>query len=136
MLEQTIMKKIMLAVSAAGARVFRQNVGVAWVGEPAPGTPGSMVRINPGDVVLRNARPLHAGLCKGSSDLIGFTPVEIKPEHVGATIAVFTALELKAAKGRVSEAQADFIAAVKRSGGIAGVARSEAEALKLLGVGV
>jgi hypothetical protein len=135
MLEQTIMKKIMLAVSAAGARVFRQNTGMAWVGEPAPGTPGSMVRINPGDVVLRNARPLHAGLCKGSSDLIGFTPVEIKPEHVGTRLAVFTALEIKAPKGRVSEAQADFIAAVKRSGGIAGVARSEAEALALLEAG-
>jgi hypothetical protein len=135
MLEQTIMKKIMLAVSAAGARVFRQNVGVAWVGEPAPGTPGSMVRINPGDVVLRNARPLHAGLCKGSADCIGWTPVTVKPEHVGATMAVFTAIEVKGPKGRVSEAQADFIAAVKRSGGIAGVARSEAEALELLEAG-
>lgn len=136
MLEQTIMKKIMLAASAAGARVFRNNVGVAWTGAPSPSAPGTMVRINPGDVVLRNARPLHAGLCKGSSDLIGWMPVTITEEMVGRKLSVFAAIEVKGAKGRTSEQQVDFIKAVQKAGGIAGVARSEAEALALLEAGI
>lgn len=136
MLEQTIMKKIMLAVSAAGARVFRQNTGMAWVGEPTASPAGAMVRLNPGDVLLRNARPFHAGLCKGSSDLIGWMPVTVTEEMVGRKLSVFAAIEVKAAKGRTSEQQADFIKAVQKAGGIAGVARSEAEALALLEAGI
>jgi hypothetical protein len=135
MLEQTIMKKIMLAVSAAGARVFRNNVAQAWTGDRPPYGPGAMVRLEQGDVLLRNARPLHAGLTKGSSDLIGWMPVTVTEEMVGRKLSVFAAIEVKGPKGRTSEQQADFIKAVQKAGGIAGVARSEAEAIALLEAG-
>ncbi len=42
------------------------------------------------------------GLCVGSSDLIGFKSMTITPEMVGQKIAVFTALEVKTEKGKVS----------------------------------
>ncbi len=52
MSESELQREIMKAVTEAGGRVFRNNVG-AW--EWAPG------------------KWLHYGLCDGSSDLIGWT---------------------------------------------------------------
>ena len=72
------------------------------------------------------------GLCKGSSDIIGWTPVEITPEMVGQTVAVFTAIEVKTKRGRVSKEQAQFIYKLTGDGGIGFVARSDDEALALL----
>jgi hypothetical protein len=74
-------------------------------------------------VLIHDARPLHAGLCEGSSDLIGWTPVTITPDMVGTTIAVFTAVEVKTGRVRVTEAQTRFLDAVTAAGGIARVAR-------------
>jgi hypothetical protein len=52
---------------------------------------------------------------------------------VGSVVAIFTAIELKAGGGVASEAQQDFISAVVRDGGIAGVCRNVEEAKKLCG---
>lgn len=68
-------------------------------------------------------RPLNSGLCVGSSDLIGWTTVEITPEMVGRKVAVFTALELKTKKLQATKEQLNFIEQVKLSGGIAGIVR-------------
>lgn len=95
----TLVRRIQLAASELGARLFRNNVGV--------------FRTFDGRVV-------KAGLCNGSSDLIGFTPVTIN----GKTLAVFTAVEVKTSTGRLSKQQSAFLAAVKQSGGIAIEARS------------
>jgi VRR-NUC domain len=73
------------------------------------------------------------GLCVGSSDLIGFQRRVITPADVGCEWAVFTALEVKSAAGRVSPAQEAFIQLIKTHGGIAGVIRSMADARRLLG---
>ena len=72
----------------------------------------------------------------GGSDLIGFKSVLITPEHVGSTLAVFAAVEVKAPGGmhRVTPEQHAFIRAVEAAGGIAGVARSPAQALLALGI--
>lgn len=121
MKETTIQKKIMLALSRIGTTIFRNNVGTAWVGESKRALDGS-------GVFLKNPRPLHAGLCKGSSDLIGWTTIEID----GKKVAVFTAIENKTKSGRVSPEQANFIENVKRSGGIAGVARTDNEAVDII----
>lgn len=131
MKEKNIQSQIMVALSKAGAKIFRNNVGTGWVGKSERITKSKQVTVNPGDVVVRNARPLHAGLCEGSCDLIGWFPVKISEEMVGKTVAVFIASEVKTGKGRASDSQARFISAVKQDGGRAGVARSSADAVAI-----
>lgn len=60
----------------------------------------------------------------GGSDLIGITPIRILPQHLGRIIGVFTAAEVKTDTGKPTAAQLNFIDAVIRLGGIAGVVRS------------
>lgn len=108
------MRLAMLAASRAGSTVFRQNVGTGWTGDSFR---------SPKGVFIENPRPLHAGLCKGSSDLIGWTPVTITEDMVGSTVAVFTALEIKGPSGKLTSEQAHFLAQVHRAGGIAEVVR-------------
>lgn len=115
---------IALALSKAGATVFRNNTAMAWVGES--------IRQKDGSILLRNPRPLHAGLTKGSSDLIGWRPLKITPDMVGQTFAQFLAVEVKTASGRATKEQLNFIDQVRKAGGIAGIARSPSEAVLLL----
>ena len=115
MSERAIQNEILLAASARGYTLFRQNVGVGWTGEAT--------RLPDGSVLIRNPRPLHAGLCVGSSDLIGWRPILIGPEHLGATIAQFCGIEVKTPKGRESKPQATFRRVVTEAGGLALVAR-------------
>ena len=109
--EQTIQQRIRLALSRGRTRLFRNNVGC-----------------------LRDERgqPVRYGLCPGSSDLIGFTQVTITPDMVGQTVAVFTAIEVKAERGRATAEQQAFIAMVQHFGGRSGIARSEEEAQQIV----
>lgn len=125
MKETNIVREILTALTAAGARAFRQNTGMGWAGEAR--------RVDRDTVVIKHARPLHAGLCKGSSDIIGWTPVEITPEMVGRRLAVFTAIEVKRGGRTATRQQARFINAVNAAGGIAGIARGPADAEYLVG---
>ena len=111
MKESNIQKMVMLAISEIGSTVWRNNTGV-----------------------LKNEAgiPVRFGLCVGSSDLIGITPVTVTEDMVGKKVGVFTAVEVKTKTGRVSPDQQRFLAAVRRAGGIAGVARSVQDALSLL----
>ena len=97
--ETNLSNSIMVALSAAGCLLWRQNTGAMR------DTSGRLVRY---------------GLCTGSADLIGIS-------HDG----VFLAVEVKTPTGRVSPAQTAFIAAVRRHGGRAGVARSVEDALAI-----
>ncbi len=138
--ESTLVKNLMLCASRLGGRLFRNNVGMAWapaggggnIVRCAPGQRYKSVTICPGDVVVRNARPLHAGLCKGSSDLIGWTRVVVTDQMVGDTVAIFTASEAKGPHGRATKEQGNFIKAVNDNGGIAGVVRSEEDLVELM----
>ena len=121
MKESNIQREIMCAVSQLGTRVFRNNVGKAWIGQSS--------RLESGDVLIRNPRRFHAGLCEGSSDLIGWHPLLITEEHIGKTLAVFTGIEVKTKTGRLRPAQAKFVSNVTRSGGICFVARSVDDAV-------
>lgn len=119
------MNRVLLAIgSLPSTRLFRNNVGLGWVGEAT--------RMPEGKVLIRNARPLHAGLVKGSGDLIGWTTRLITARDVGKRVAIFTALESKDGTGRPDTDQAKFIAAVVAAGGIAGVVRCEEDAQALL----
>jgi hypothetical protein len=77
-------------------------------------------RNNAGALPDKNGRLVRYGLCNGSSDIIGLTPC-----------GKFLAIEVKSAKGRVTEAQERFIFVVRSKGGRAGVARSVKEALEI-----
>lgn len=133
MKEKNIQSEIMLALSEQGNLVWRNNTGMGWAGRANRITMPGSVRVEPGDVVIRNARPLHAGLCVGSCDLIGITPVRVTRDMVGTTLGVFTAHEIKSKQGRLTDEQKNFIYAVTRYGGMAGVARSPEDALSLIG---
>lgn len=115
MRETDLMREILLALSRAGARVFRNNVGVAKY----QADNGQMHRV-------------RYGLAPGSSDVIGLVPVTITPDMVGQQVAVFAAVEVKTATGRLDPDQRAFLDMVRAKGGIAGVARSVDEALALV----
>lgn len=124
MAEHALMSKIMLFLGQRlDVKIFRNNTGTGWVGKQG--------RSNPGTVLLIDPRPLNAGLCKGSSDLIGFTSVIVTPEMVGKPVAIFTAIEVKG-NAKVTPEQQNFIDTVKNAGGLAGVARNEDDAARII----
>lgn len=104
-----------LEATRLGARLFRANVGLAWVGDVISKTADTLT--------IRNPRPFKAGT-RGMSDSCGWVSVEITPDMVGSKAAVFLAVESKSGKGRSSPDQRAFIAAVRAAGGRAGVSRS------------
>lgn len=113
--ESEIQREVLLAASRAGARLFRNNSGVGWV--------GTILEHKADYIVLGSPRPLHAGLGIGSSDLIGWTPRVI----MGRPIAVFTAIEVKAKRGRATLEQLNFLEQIEGAGGIARIVRSAEE---------
>lgn len=125
--EAQIQQDIQIAWTKKGGRLFRNNVGLGWIGKVIRSPMETGVRLYPGDVLIRKARPLHAGLNIGSGDLIGWEPVTITPEMVGKTLAVFASIEVKDDKGRVSDEQNQWMKQVNESGGIAKVLRSASE---------
>lgn len=117
MSEREIEKQIALEASRRGVTLFRNNVGMGWAGK--------WVQQPNGDVLIKNARPLHAGLCEGSSDQIGWTPVKITGDMIGLELAVFTAVEVKnGTRGCLTPEQRNFLERLEDAGGIAIEARS------------
>ena len=106
--EKDIEKRIIISVQSAGSTVFKNNVGSAEKTDPNTG----------------KKYWVRFGLCEGSSDLIGITPVSITPDMVGEKIGVFTAIEVKKDvtksynKHRM-ETQQRFIDFVNNNGGFA-----------------
>lgn len=116
------MNRVMLALSNAGALVFRNNVGLGWTGALVEHDRAT------GRVILKNARPVKFGLFKGSGDVIGGVPVEITPDMVGKTVLVFGSWEVKDGSGRPSKDQRHFAQAIAANGGIGVIVRSEDDA--------
>jgi len=77
-------------------------------------------RNNTGALPDRQGRIVRYGLCNGSSDIVGLAPD-----------GIFFAVEVKTATGKPTPEQLTFIAAIRRQGGRAGVARSPEEAVSL-----
>jgi len=109
----------MLDLSEAGCRVFRNNVGQA-------------------QYLDRNKKLQHVryGLCKGSSDIIGWAPVrQLPPDpetHLVKQYAVFLAVEVKTDQGKLTKGQEAFQDAVRAAGGIALVARPQVDIVSAL----
>lgn len=118
--ESTILNRVMLALTNIGCRVFRNHTGLGWQGEVHRFMKHQQIYVVPGDVLVRNARPLKAGLCNGGSDCIGWRSVEITADMVGKRVAVFVAIETKSEVGTLTHEQRNFIHEVQKSGGIAG----------------
>ena len=108
--EQSIQQHIRLTCSTGSTRLFRNNTGT---------------------LRDQHGRPVSFGLAKGSADLIGWRTVTITPEMVGQQVAVFTSIEVKTPTGRVKPEQQQWLDAVQAAGGIAGVARSVEDALRI-----
>lgn len=132
MSEAKLQSEIQMLVTKNGGRVFRNNVGKAWVGRPNVIKRKQQVIVGAGDVVLYNARPFHAGLCKGSSDLIGWTPILITEKYLGKTLAIFSGLEIKGPRGRASKEQINFTNTVIEAGGIAAICKSTEDYLEVI----
>ena len=109
--EQHIQQHIRLACSTGPVRLFRNNTGV---------------------LKDQHGRPVQFGLCKGSADLIGWTTRTITADMVGQQVAVFTSIEVKVLTARLRPEQRQWLEVVAGAGGIAGVARSVADAEALL----
>lgn len=95
MSEAETSRRIQLAAAGAGCRLFRNTVGILPDG---------------------HGRMITFGLSVGSSDLIGFA--------MRGGVAIFLAVEVKSATGRIRPAQQQFLDAVRRAGGIGILARS------------
>lgn len=106
MTEIDIMHKIMLAVSSAGHKIFRVNVGAGWLSR----TRGSA-----------DARYFKTGVPPGYSDLSGCRGDNGR--------AIF--IECKTATGRATQAQEQFILQMLLAGANAGIARNAEEALEI-----
>lgn len=130
MAEADLMRRLQILASKFGARLFRQNTGMGWVGKAERITRPNVVRVGPGDVVIRNARPFHAGV-EGMSDLGGWVPVTVTPDMAGSTIALYVQVEVKE-NARPTKEQLAWIDAVNRAGGRAGIARSEDDLRNIL----
>lgn len=132
MSDTNFLNSILLATSCGATRMFRNSVGLGWIGETFRVTKPMQMLIYPGDVVVKKARALHAGLARGSGDLIGFRSVVIQPEDVGKRVAVFVSMEAKEGTGRMTPEQKNWRDQVQAAGGIAGEVRSVEDAIRLL----
>jgi hypothetical protein len=111
--ETDLQQRIRLALGTrSDLRLFRNQVGQL----PDP----------------RTGRPVQFGLARGSADLIGWRTITITPEMVGQRLAVFTSIEVKTERGRVRPEQHAWLSTVQAAGGIAGIARSVADASQII----
>mgnify|MGYP001285578757 FL=1 len=108
--EAYVQNKIRLAVGSGNVRLFRNNTGA---------------------LLDLQGRLVKFGLCKGSSDLIGFRSITITQDMVGQQLAVFSAIEVKD-KGKATNDQKKFIDIIQKAGGMAGVARDVQDAKNIL----
>jgi len=123
--ESAIMRRAWTAMVKAGAKLWRNNVGLGVVGRMAR---------KGGVVTVYGASNIRFGLCPGSPDLIGYLPLVVTPDMVGRKVAVFVGAEAKDIDGRLSPEQAQFIAVTIADGAICFEFRSVGEALEKLRV--
>jgi len=111
--EAAIMRAVQLETSKRGTRLMRNNCGQA---------------------ITESGNIIRFGLANpGGSDLIGWTPTIVTEDMVGKRIAIFVSVEVKKSpRQKPTQAQADFLDAVKKAGGIALVACSVEEVLTAL----
>jgi len=124
--ETNLVRRIMLELGKnPKIRIFRNNIGKCWIGASKSFTRPQTVNVKAGDVLIQNARYFDAGLCVGSSDLIGLQAIKITSEMVGTEIACFVAVEVKLPSRRVQQNQINFLEMVNKLGGKGIICRDE-----------
>ena len=126
--ESDLTNRILLALGPdPTVRLFRNLVACGWHGRVVEHTPSRMVILNP--------FPIHAGLFRGSADLIGIATVDaaaLRPGPVG----IFCSLEVKTPGSRTAPErkieQDNWRDMVLARGGIAGYVESPEQAIALL----
>lgn len=94
-------------------------------------TKTEIVTLHPGDVLIRQGHMVSVGTV-GMSDLFGSSPLTITAEHIGMTLPILTAVEVKAGKDQLRPGQPEFIAFVRSIGGRAGIARTAEDAFRIV----
>ena len=110
--ETKIQNQILLALSQAGALVWRNQVGVFR----AMDDPSRVVKVG----------------TPGMADIIGVVPVTITPDMVGKTVGVAIAPEIKTATGTQQHRQRLWQLAFEKRGGIYLITRSPEQATQQL----
>ena len=128
MTESSVQQRVMLESSRLGARMFRNNVGACTDDR------GNHIRYGLANVSTAQNKRLK------SSDLIGITPLTVQQHHVGNTLGIFTALEVKKGSWALprtpnerEKAQLNFINLVRLNGGYAGFVNNPSKVKDLLG---
>ena len=110
--EYAVSQEVLLNLSKRGCRVFRNNSGAVTTED------GRHIRFGLGNTSAILNKKIK------SSDLIGITPTIITPEHVGQTVGIFTAIEVKHGGWRFNpgddhaRAQLKFLEIIHSLGGI------------------
>ena len=81
-------------------------------------SPKAIHKLQGGKFLLDHGSPLRFGLQPGSSDFIGWETVEVTPDMVGKTVAIFQSIEIKTEHDRLSKVQRAWNKAVQIAGGI------------------
>jgi hypothetical protein len=114
--ESALLRTLLLCASELGARLFRNQRGVYTIAQDDCKS------------CARYGRKISTGMANGAPDLVGWMPVVVTPDMVGATVALFVGIEAKRPDGgRVSEDQRRFLTALETAGAVQGVVRSVAE---------
>jgi len=115
--EKKLLNQIQIYFTSIGSRIFRNNIALSYTGS-------KFIKDGARSLIILDPRPIRSGLATGSSDLIGWTTTTVTQEMVGKTIAVFTAVECKTGKLKLTTEQENFLNVVNKSGGIGIEARS------------
>ena len=126
--EQNVSNDAAIALSKAGGKSFRNNVGSAWTGIKVREYTENGERY----MILKAPRWITFGLTEGSADRIGWLPVKITAAMVGHVFARFLSMEMKAAKGRARPKQVNWHDTVLRDGGLSGFVRSNDDVQKII----
>ncbi len=121
--EKKIQTDITLELNSENVRLWRNDTGTAYRGR---------ISRHKDCILIGEPKLISYGLCKGSSDLIGFQSKIITPEMVGQRVAIFLAVECKNEDGKATDEQIRFIDMVNAKGGKACIARSVYEAMEVL----
>lgn len=124
--EAVVQQQVRLAMARLGGQVWRNQSGAM------EDKTGRIVRFG----LSNDSAALNAAI--KSADLIGITPMTVQPHHVGRTVGVFTALEVKRPGWHLTlgdkrgQAQKRFLDIVVGVGGMAGFVTDPADLANIL----